>query len=407
MRRLGLAFTAVVLLALALGGLPLPIHDLPSPPPPPPPTVTETILQPRETLEEALRRSDLGPAEVSGIVAALRAEVDMRRVQPGERLLVSRAHDGRLLGVTYWRTPVERHELSPDGGRWTARRVPVPVETREVALAGTLEGSLYESMDRLGEDAALTARFVGLFEWDFDFAADALPGDRFRLLVEKRYAEGQFIGYGDILIAQYQSARRPLLTAVAFEVEGRLAYYDAAGRSVRKAFLRAPLDFTRITSGYSHARRHPILGGVRPHLAIDYAAPMGTPVRAVADGVVIDAGPRGGNGLSITLRHAKGYRTMYNHLSRILVRLGQRVRQRQVIGRVGSTGLSTGPHLDYRVIKDGRFVNPLAEKFVPGSPVPRREREAFQRHLAALLERLDREAPLGALDLQPPGPAPQ
>jgi murein DD-endopeptidase MepM/ murein hydrolase activator NlpD len=159
-------------------------------------------------------------------------------------------------------------------------------------------------------------------------------------------------------------------------------------------FLRAPLDFTRVTSGYSHARFHPVLGGYRPHLAVDYGAPIGTPVRAVADGVVTQAGWNGGYGLSIMLRHARGYETMYNHLSRIDVRRGQRVRQRQVIGRVGSTGLSTGPHLDYRVRKAGVFVNPLGEKFVPGSPVPAHRREAFAVHVGALLDRLDVQAPL-------------
>lgn len=402
MRWIRSAAIAVSVLAVVVGGLATPTFHAP-PPPSPPPIVVETVLQPGETLEQAMRRSGLEPAAAAGIIAALRGEVDMRRIQPGERLLVARAHDGRLLEVTYRRNPVERHVLHPEGAGWTAEKVLAPVETREIALAGTVERSLFEAVDRLGEGAALTAMIVNLFEWDFDFAADALPGDLFRLLVQKRYAEGEFVGYGDILVAQYQSADRQLLTAVAFEAEGKRAYYDAEGRSVRKMFLRAPLDFTRITSGYSHARRHPVLGGVRPHLAIDYAAPTGTPVRAVADGVVIDAGRRGGNGLSITLRHAKGYQTMYNHLSKILVWRGQRVRQRQVIGRVGSTGLSTGPHLDYRVIKDGRFVNPLAEKFIPGSPVPRREREAFQRHLTALLERLDREAPLVALDPPDPG----
>jgi len=395
MRHIGSVVLAAAVLAVALGGLATPTFHLP-PPPIPPPTVAETILAAGETLEQALSRSRLEPAEVAGIIAALRAEVDMRRIQPGERLQITRTHDGRLLEVTYRRTPVERHVLRPDGDGWRAEKVLTPLETRETALAGTVERSLFEAIDRLGEGAVLTARFVNLFEWDFDFAADALPGDRFRLLVEKRYAEGEFVGYGEILVAQYKSARRPLLTAVAFRgADRKAAYYDAEGRSVRKMFLRAPLDFTRITSGYSHARRHPVLGGVRPHLAIDYAAPTGTPVRAVADGVVVHAGRRGGNGLSITLRHARGYRTMYNHLSKILVRRGERVRQRQLIGRVGSTGLSTGPHLDYRVIKDGRFVNPLSEKFIPGAPVPKRHREAFQRDLAALLERLDREAPFG------------
>jgi murein DD-endopeptidase MepM/ murein hydrolase activator NlpD len=159
-------------------------------------------------------------------------------------------------------------------------------------------------------------------------------------------------------------------------------------------FLRAPLDFTRITSGFSHARHHPILGGLRPHLAVDYGAPIGTPVRAVADGVVTQAGWDGGFGLSVTLRHARGYETMYNHLSKIDVRRGERVRQRQVIAKVGTTGLSTGPHLDYRVRKGGTFVNPLGEKFIPGSPVPAHRREAFAVHVQALLERLDAQAPL-------------
>jgi murein DD-endopeptidase MepM/ murein hydrolase activator NlpD len=271
------------------------------------------------------------------------------------------------------------------------------VDVRVVAIAGELQDSLFASVERLGESAGLTARLVNLFEWDFDFAADSLPGDRFRLLVEKRYVDDAFLGYGDVLIAQYASVGRSLLTSVVFDdVSGRREYYDAAGRSVKKMFLRAPLDFTRVTSGYSHARFHPVLGGYRPHLAVDYGAPIGTPVRAVADGVVTQAGWNGGYGLSIMLRHARGYETMYNHLSKIDVRRGDRVRQRQVIARVGSTGLSTGPHLDYRVRKAGAFVNPLGEKFIPGSPVPAHRREAFAVHVDALLERLDVQAPFPA-----------
>lgn len=358
-------------------------------------SVAETVLRPGETLGAALVRGGVHRVDAAGIIAALRGEVNMRRVQPGERVVLARAEDGRVLQVTYRRSLTERYEVSPEGGGWRVRKVLVPIETRVVAVAGRLEGSLFVSMDRLSETPALTAMFVNLFEWDFDFAADSLPGDRFRLLVEKRFALGEFVGYGHILVAQYQSVSRPRLTAVAFEVaRGKVSYFDAAGRSIRKMFLRAPLDFTRITSGYSQARRHPILGGVRPHLAVDYGAPVGTAIRAVADGVVEAAGWDGDNGISITLRHARGYKTMYNHLSKVHVRPGQRVRQRQVIGRVGSTGLSTGPHLDYRVIKHGRSVNPLSERFVPGSPVPSHRRWAFREHLDGLLNRLDRETPL-------------
>lgn len=392
---LGVGFLALV----AVGGLVSPTVD-PGPPlpaAPAPPTVTETVLERRDTLESALVRSGVERAEAREMVGALRGAVDMRRLRPGERLLVSRAPDGRIVGVTHWRSPVERHEIRREGGRWTADAVRAAVETRVVPVAGRLEDSLFASMERLRESAALTAAFVALFEWDFDFAAHSLPGDGFRLLVEKRYAEGQFVGYGDILVAQYRSAGRSVLTGVGFDGVGRQRqYYDAAGRSVKKMFLRAPLDFTRITSGFSHARTHPILGGVRPHLAVDYGAPIGTAVRAVADGVVVSAGWNGGNGISVALRHARGYRTMYNHLSAALVRPGQRVRQREVIGRVGSTGISTGPHLDYRVSRNGQFVNPLGEKFIPGAPVPPKRRPAFQAHLAALLERLDHEAPFEA-----------
>jgi murein DD-endopeptidase MepM/ murein hydrolase activator NlpD len=329
-------------------------------------------------------------------VAALSDHLNMRRIQPGERLIVTWGLDDRPAAITHRRSPLERYEIERDAERWTARPVRTPVDIRVVAVQGQLEDSLFASIDRLGETAALTAKLVTLFEWDFDFAADSLSGDRFRLLVEKRYAEGSFVGYGDILVAQYQSAERPVLTAVAFpDKEGRVQYYDGNGRSVRKMFLRAPLDFTRITSGFSHARAHPVLGGVRPHLAVDYGAPTGTPVRAVADGVVERAGWAGGNGISVTLRHPQGYKTMYNHLSATLVRPGQRVRQRDVIGRVGSTGLSTGPHLDYRVSKNGVFVNPLAEKFIPGAPVAGDRVQTFRAHLRDLLLRLDADAQAG------------
>ena len=358
----------------------------------PAPVSAETTLRRRETLETALVRSGLERADATVVIDLLRGAVDMRRLAPGERLLVTRDAADAVMGITYWRSPIERYELSRAERGWALQAVRVPVETRIALVKGRLEDSLFASMDRLGEGAALTVAFVSLFEWDFDFAADSLPGDRFRLLVEKRFGENQFLGYGEILVAQYRSADRPPLTTVSFtDAQGRDAYYDAAGRSVKKMFLRAPLDFTRITSGFSHARLHPILGGVRPHLAIDYGAPTGTPVRAVADGTVIASGWNGGNGISVTIRHARGYETMYNHLSAATVRVGERVRQRAIIGRVGATGLATGPHLDYRVKKDGQFVNPLGERFLPGEPVSARRKPAFDRHLEALLERLERE----------------
>jgi murein DD-endopeptidase MepM/ murein hydrolase activator NlpD len=403
MRRSYCLLSAAVLLALGAIGVAVPTRE-PAPPAaidapasaaPPSAEPVEVVLKRGETLETALRRAGVGRGEAAAIVAALRGSVDMRRLAPGERLTVRPGPEERPEEITYTRSPAERYEIRPADERWTVTAVRPDVDTRVVAVAGEVRDSLFASIERLGEAAGLTARLVSLFEWDFDFAADSLPGDRFRLLVEKRYVGKTLLGYGEILIAQYSSAGRSLLTSVAFEdAAGRRDYYDASGRSVRKMFLRAPLDFTRVTSGFSHARLHPILGGLRPHLAVDYGAPVGTPVRAVADGTVTRAGWDGGYGLTVALRHARGYETMYNHLSKIDVRLGERVRQRQVIGKVGSTGLSTGPHLDYRVRKAGVFVNPLGEKFIPGSPVPAHRREAFRVHVEALLERVDAQAPL-------------
>ena len=411
MRRSSCLLSAAVLLALGVIGLAVPIRE------PAPPAVSdapapaaglealepaEIVLRRGETLEMALRRTGAARSEAAAIVAALRGSVNMRRLAPGERLTVRPGLEGRPAEITYARSPAERYEIKPgDNGRWVVTAVRPDVDVRVVAVTGEVQDSLFSSVERLGETAGLTLRLVSLFEWDFDFAADSLPGDRFRLLVEKRYVGDAFLGYGDVLVAQYSSVGRSLLTSVGFDdAAGRRDYYDAAGRSVKKMFLRAPLDFTRVTSGYSHARFHPVLGGYRPHLAVDYGAPTGTPVRAVADGIVTQAGWNGGYGFSIMLRHARGYETMYNHLSKVDVRRGDRVRQRQIIGRVGSTGLSTGPHLDYRVRKGGVFVNPLGEKFIPGSPVPAHRRETFEVHVDALLERLDAQAPFPA---RPPG----
>ena len=409
MRRSHCLLSAAILLALGVIGLAVParepalpvVGEVPAPAPESAPPV-EIALERGETLETALRRGGIDRAEAAAIVGALRGSINMRRLAPGERLTIQPGPDGRPTGLTYTRSPAERYEVRPGDGTWTVTAIRPDVDTRVVAITGEVQDSLFSSVERLGESPNLTARLVGLFEWDFDFAADSLPGDRFRLLVEKRYVGDTLLGYGDVLIAQYSSAGRSLLTSVSFaDGSGRRDYYDASGRSVRKMFLRAPLDFTRITSGFSHARHHPILGGLRPHLAVDYGAPVGTPVRAVADGAVVQAGWNGGFGLSIMLRHARGYETMYNHLSRLDVRRGERVRQRQVIGRVGTTGLSTGPHLDYRVRKAGVFVNPLGEKFIPGAPVPAHRRAAFLLHVRGLLERLDAQAPL------PPRPAGQ
>jgi murein DD-endopeptidase MepM/ murein hydrolase activator NlpD len=383
---------------------PAPVVTAPSPPPTPaaseptaPPVRTETVtLRRGDTLVSALGRLGINRRASTGIADALQAGgADLRRMRARDEVEITWTLEGEPVVVRWEPSPWLGFAAVATEDGWEIRRAETRPDVRVEAVGGEVQRSLFEAVEAVGESPQLVLGLVEIFSSDFDFTADTRLGDRFRLLVEKRYAADQFVDYGQVLVAQYLSDGR-VLTGVGFEPAGsRQAYYDLDGRSLKKSFLKSPLEFTRITSGFTYARPHPVLGGVRPHLAVDYAAPVGTPVRAVADGTVLVAGWKGGNGIQVHLRHHAGYETIYNHLSRLGpgVRAGRRVAQRQVIGYVGSTGLSTGPHLDYRVAKNGRFVNPLSEKFVPGQPLDGADHGRFLKEARALVRRLEDAAP--------------
>ncbi|HEX9821862.1 MAG TPA: peptidoglycan DD-metalloendopeptidase family protein [Methylomirabilota bacterium] len=409
MPRRTLVLTLLAVSVLAAAGLGVlarsrtPIDTAPAPPaasvePPAPAVRTETVtLRRGDTLVEVLGRVGLGRRDSANIADALQAGgANLRRLRPRDELEITWTLDGEPVSVRWEPSPwLGFAAVATDGG-WEVRRAETRPDVRIEAVGGEVHRSLFEAVEAVGESPQLVLELVEIFSSDFDFTADTRSGDRFRLLVEKRYAGEQFVDYGQVVVAQYLSDGR-ILTGIGFEpAGGRLAYYDLEGRSLKKSFLKSPLEFTRITSGFTYRRPHPILGGVRPHLAVDYGAPVGTPVRAVADGTVLRSGWNGGNGIQVHLRHHAGYETMYNHLSRLGqgVRRGARVEQRQVIGHVGSTGLSTGPHLDYRVKKNGRFVNPLGEKFLPGQPLDGAEHGRFVKDARALVRRLEASSPL-------------
>jgi len=357
---------------------------------------TKTLeIRKRDTILGSLLRSGVASATAHEIVGTLRAAgANLRQVRPGDQLQLMYDAEGRLSTLGYAPNPWVYFEVTDRGSGWEADRIEVEREVRVEVRLGNVRTSLWDAVERGVVTPRVLLDFVQIFESEFDFAADTREGDLFRILVEAHYADGVPVDHGRILAAQYMSAGRTL-TAVGFQDRNRFAYYDPQGRSLKKTFLRSPLQFTRISSGFTYRRPHPILGGVRPHLAIDYAAPTGTPVWAVADGVVRFAGRKGGNGIQVLLRHRSGYQTYYNHLSRIArgVRSGARVSQKQVIGYVGSTGLSTGPHLDYRVSRHGKLVNPLGETFLPGKPIVKALREQFLAQARSLVERLEQEAP--------------
>ncbi len=373
----------------------------PVPPPPSPPASsshrTQAVeLKRGDSLVRALARKGIDHRVGQDIAAALKhSGANLRKLKTNDTLEITWSLTGEPISVRYVPSPWLGYAAASVDGKWQARRSETRPDVRVEAVTGEVSTSLFEAVEMAGEPPLLVVDLVDIFSSDFDFTADTRPGDRFRFLVEKRYAGEQFIDTGRILVAQYLSDGR-FLTGVDYERTGRggHGYYDLQGRSLKKSFLKSPLEFTRITSGFTYARPHPILGGTRPHLAIDYAAPVGTPVRAVAQGTVVAAGWDGGNGISVKIRHAQTYETMYNHLSRLGpgVARGARVVQRQVIGYVGATGLATGPHLDYRVARGGQWVNPLKERFVPGDPIPAEERGAFLEHARTLVRRLEDEA---------------
>jgi murein DD-endopeptidase MepM/ murein hydrolase activator NlpD len=360
------------------------------------PTETrEIVVKPGDTLPRVMARGGLEPRMANDLATQFgRNGAELRRLRPGATIEIVWNFRKEPIEVRYEASPWLTFAARPVNGAWRVGRAETLPEVRVEAVSGVVERSLFDAVERTGESARLVLELVDMFSSDFDFTADTRAGDRFRLLVEKRYAGEAFVDYGRILVAQYGSGGKTL-TGVGFERASRFGHYDTSGQSLRKSFLRSPLEFTRITSGFTYARPHPILGGVRPHLAIDYGAPVGTPVRAVADGVVVHAGWNGGNGIQVHLRHRSGYETQYNHLSRVTPGLhpGTRVKQKQIIGAVGATGLATGPHLDYRVAKNGTFVNPLGERFIPGEPIPPAERAQFNRQSRDLIAQLETQAP--------------
>jgi murein DD-endopeptidase MepM/ murein hydrolase activator NlpD len=351
--------------------------------------VIEGSIKGGSTFSKALAEKNIPPPWIDLIVSKLKPHVDFRKIKGGAYRLVKDGQ-GELLKFIYEAGPTEVYEIEKDAQGYKAQKKEVPLEAYLVKAIGEIRSSLFETMDATGEQDQLTISFAEIFAWEVDFYKDVKEGDRFKVVVEKLYKGKQFIRYGTIHAVEYQSGSWRVR---GIEYEGQ--YYHEDGTSLRKAFLKAPLRFNRISSKFSRARKHPILGGMLPHYGVDYAAPPGTPVWAVADGMVMTCGWSGGFGRQVALRHMNGYTTYYGHLSRYGsgIRLGARVKQKQLIGYVGSTGLSTGPHLDYRLAKDGRFRNPLKESFPSGLPIGKGEMEAFEKRRNGVVAWLEGEVP--------------
>jgi murein DD-endopeptidase MepM/ murein hydrolase activator NlpD len=348
-------------------------------------TVVSARVVAGATLATTLRAQQVARADIEAVVQRAASVFDLRKVRTDQPYRLEKRADGT----------VRRFDYEIDGDRFlrvtrayaqdlVATVLPIAKTRRVGVVRGRIDretSSLVAAMDAAGETIDLTLALADIFSGDVDFNTDLQPGDRFELLVEKQYRDdSRFAGYGPILAAELENAGRRL-RAVRFTLDGGSpGYFDEHGLSMRRFFLKSPLKFEpTVTSGFSRSGLHPVLHEVRAHLGVDYRAPVGAPVVAVSDGVVVSAGMSGGSGRMVHVRHANGYETQYLHLSSIAVRAGARVRQGELIGRVGSSGLATGPHLDYRLKKNGAFINPVTahRAMPPGDPIRSAQMVAF------------------------------
>jgi murein DD-endopeptidase MepM/ murein hydrolase activator NlpD len=326
--------------------------------------------------------------EATRIIAALSRLLDPKLIREGQSYAVRLDERGEPEAFEYRPTPASRYVATRgEDGSWSGARIDRPVETKTVAVSGTIDATLYESVQAAGEGSALAGLLVDLLAWDVNFYTDTHPGDHWKVIVEKQFLGAQFYRYGHILAAEYGGRvgtfRSFYWKPSRPDAPGR--YFDEKGQAISKTMLKTPLRYVRVSSKFDRHRFHPILHREKAHLGIDYAAPVGTPVWASSGGKVVECEMKHGSGNTVVIGHGGGMTTRYYHLSRFArgLRAGQVVRQKEVIGFVGTTGLSTGPHLHFSVTKNGAFVDPSKVQVNRDAPVS--DRGAF---LAAIRPRI-------------------
>jgi murein DD-endopeptidase MepM/ murein hydrolase activator NlpD len=360
-----------------------------------PPVRTE--VWPGDTIESVCRR--LAGEDWPRWRDALVHELDPRRLRPGTAFEGTCTPSGELEELRVLLDRRSELKLGLEGSTIRAQKVERQVSSEVRRLAGEVASTLWDAVEESGGRPELAVRLAEIFQWDIDFFRDLRKGDRFVAVIDQQSIDGSFYRYGTLFAARFVNAGRVLDAVVYPDENGRLGYYDLEGRPLRKQFLRSPLKFSRITSRFSMSRYHPVLKRRMPHYGVDYGARVGTPVHATADGVISFTGPKQGAGRMVRVRHPNGFETHYLHLSRYAkgIRQGVRVVQGQVLGYVGSSGWSTGPHLDYRIKQNGRWVNPLTITSPPAKHLHERQLQRFLSHALAVLELLEgRTPPTGA-----------
>lgn len=356
-----------------------------------PHTEKRAQVKPGDNLAGIFKREGIPQRELALLLASKPLGPRLKNIFPGHHFTFALTEDNTLVKLAYTAGPLETLEFQRSGNEFVGREVKQePIRTTAYRHA-SIDHSLFVASQRAGLDDAVTMRLAQIFQWDIDFVLDIRTGDEFYVLLEELYLGEEFIGYGDILAAEFIN-QGDSYKAIRYEDEsGRTGYFNPQGKSMRKAFLRAPVQFSRISSNFNLRRVHPLFKKKMPHRGIDYAAPSGTPIMASGDGTVATASRTKPNGNFVVIRHGEQFVTKYLHLSKFGrgIRGGAKVKQGQTIGYVGATGWATAPHLHYEFLVNGVHKNPRTVKLPDAAPVRESEKARFNALVVPLISRLE------------------
>jgi murein DD-endopeptidase MepM/ murein hydrolase activator NlpD len=384
----------------AVSAVPEPVVDIalpaapvdtaaPAEPAEPPGTILDLLVKRGDTLEVLFRRNGLSLTDLAAMVALPDASGALKLLKPGDRLEIAH-RDGQVLSLRRELDDIKLLSIARDESGFSANTIERAVDIRITGAHGEIKSSLFEAGTDAGIADRTTMDMAGIFEWDIDFIQDVREGDTFTVIYEELWRDGVKLRDGQIVAAEFVNQGKSFRAARFHDETGRAGYFTPEGRSVRKAFIRAPLNFTRISSNFNPSRRHPVLNSIRAHRGVDYAAPTGTPIRAAGDGKVLFRGVQGGYGNTIVLQHGGNITTLYGHLSRFgSARAGARVSQGDIIGYVGRSGLATGPHLHYEYRVNDVHRNPRTVTLPPADPIPAERQTAFRAATDPLWRQLD------------------
>ncbi|MGK9065847.1 peptidoglycan DD-metalloendopeptidase family protein [Stutzerimonas chloritidismutans] len=357
------------------------------------PLTKEVVVSNGDTLSTLFTKVGLPASAMHEVLASSKEAKRFAHLKIGQLLQFELTEQGELARLRSPVSKLESYQVERTKGGFSFTKEHVKPEIHSAYAQGHIESSLFLAAKRAGLDHNLTMDLANVFGYDIDFAMDIRKGDSFEVIYEEKTVDGDRVGTGNILAARFTN-RGKSYTAVRYtNKQGNTSYYTADGNSMRKAFIRTPVDFARISSRFSNGRKHPILNKIRAHKGVDYAAPHGTPIKSAGDGKVILAGRKGGYGNTVVIQHGNRYRTLYAHMQGFAkgVRNGASVKQGQIIGYIGTTGLSTGPHLHYEFQVDGRHVDPLGLKLPMADPIAKNEKQRFLQMSQPLMARMDEE----------------